>query len=386
MYLDLNIPWPTHHLNYLLQQSSKKSKQTHSNPSKSHQTNIDIWHGISPQEKQNLRDLVECAIKLGYSVIAFNLIIPQSLDPLLLAPHFPFPDDQPPFADLDPRTCSNSNSNHFDKTILQLSRLTLVMDEKGPSGAKGVFGFASSQATYLSQYSILSLMPLDSVAFSHACLSLSTPSPTGIDLISLDLASSSKLPFQMQLSTVSQALKNHVLFELNYSPTTSANRYLSYSSTNFPIVASSTNCRRNLVSGAKDLIRVTNCGKGLVISSGAKTWSELRSGDDVVNFMNVVGISHEFAKKATTANPKAIVSKARSTRLTHKGVISNPIVVVSSLVNSESSTSLSSKDHGHINKNDGPLKRGFASTDSQTTSDSFVEDFKPSKRIKNQSS
>ncbi|OAV96718.1 hypothetical protein PTTG_07674 [Puccinia triticina 1-1 BBBD Race 1] len=331
MYVDLNIPWPTSHLACLLQTTatSRKGKQKatakSSTPGAAPSINaLDIWRGVSSEERDRLRELVECAIRLGYSVVAFNLVVPQSLDPLLLLPHFPFPGDAPPFPELDPRTASANGST---KTVLQLSRLTMVMDEHVAGSGKGVFGFSKSQAGYLSRYSLLSAMPLDAASFAHACLSLSAPSPTGIDLISFDLGSSPKLPFHMPLSTVSNALKHGVLFEAIYSPTTSRNSFPAHSSTGFPVSASSATCRRNLVSVLKEIIRVTNCAKGLVVSSGAKTWAELRAAGDVINLLNVLGLSHEHGRNALATNPKSLVSRAMSTRQTHKGVISNPLIV-----------------------------------------------------------
>ncbi|KAH9450246.1 hypothetical protein Pst134EA_026953 [Puccinia striiformis f. sp. tritici] len=345
MYVDLNIPWPTSHLNSLLQTvaTTRKGKQkaTHlaagSGPSSTSNNTLalDIWRGVSKEEQDGLREMVQCAIRLGYSVIAFNLVIPQSLDPLLLAPYFPFPSHAPPFPELDPRTVNPNNTN--SKTVLQLSRLTMVMDELIAGSGKGIFGFSKSQATYLSRYSLLSAMPLDAASFAHACLSLSAPSPTGIDLISFDLGSSPKLPFHMPLSTVSNAIKHGVLFEVIYSPTTSRNSYPSHSPTGYPIQVSSTTCRRNLISVLKEIIRVTNCAKGLVISSGARKWAELRAAGDVINLLNVLGLSHEHGRNALTINPKSLVSRAMSTRLTHKGVISNPIIV--SFNSSDSSSS-----------------------------------------------
>ncbi|PLW16804.1 hypothetical protein PCANC_05364 [Puccinia coronata f. sp. avenae] len=328
MYVDLNIPWPTRHLGYLLQGTgtSRKGKQKMaSNPSPSGNTGaVDIWRGVSSEDRARMRETAECAIRLGYSVIAFNLIIPQSLDPLLLGPHFPFSGDAPPFPDLDPRTADNTSGS---KTVLQLSRLTMVLDEHVAGNGKGVFGFSKSQASYLSRYSLLSALPLDSASFSHACLSLSAPSPTGIDLICFELGSSPKLPFNMPLSTVSNALKHGVLFEAIYSPSTSGNSVLAHSPTGFPVPATSSSCRRNLVSVLKEIIRVTNCAKGLVVSSGARSWAELRSAGDVTNLLNVLGLSHEHGRNALMTNPKSLVSRAMSTRQTHKGVISNPVIV-----------------------------------------------------------
>ncbi|KAA1122091.1 hypothetical protein PGTUg99_026676 [Puccinia graminis f. sp. tritici] len=134
----------------------------------------------------------------------------------------------------------------------------------------------------------------------------------------------------MPLSTVSNALKQGVLFEAIYSPTTSLNSFRSHSSSGLPVSASSSTCRRNLISVLKEIIRVTNCAHGLVVSSGATRWAELRAPGDVINLLNVLGISHENGRKAMTTNPKMLVSRAMSTRQTHKAVISNPVIVSSS--------------------------------------------------------
>jgi len=360
MYVDLNIPWPTSHLAYLLQTtaSTRKGKQkagNHGTGGGGNTATLDIWRGVSREERERMRETVDCAIRLGYSVVAFNLIIPQSLDPLLLLPHFPFNGDAPPFPELDPRT---ADPTHDTKTVLQLSRLTMVMDEQVAGSGKGVFGFSKSQAGYLGRYSLLAAMPLDAASFAHACLSLSSPSPTGIDVISLELGSSPKLAFHMPLSTVSNALKHGVLMEAIYSPATSREGLQAYSPMGFPVqTTSAPNARRNLVSVLKEMIRVTNCAKGLVVSSGARRWAELRSAGDVINLLNVLGLSHEHGRNALTTNPKSLVSRALSTRQTLKGVISNPLILAA-----DSSPSVPAKRPPPA---DPPLPRPDAAHDSE---------------------
>lgn len=98
---------------------------------------FDVRQFSNPRPAQLMRSAT-----VGYSVIAFNLVIPQCLDPLLLAASFPFPLTEPPFPDLDPRTASEETLRS-GKTVLQLSRLTMVMDAKVVGGGKGVFGFVS---------------------------------------------------------------------------------------------------------------------------------------------------------------------------------------------------------------------------------------------------
>lgn len=147
----------------------------------------------------------------------------------------------------------------------------------------------------------------------------------------------------MPLSTVSNALKHGVLFEAIYSPSTSREGLQAYSPMGFPVqTSSSPNSRRNLVSVLKEIIRVTNCAKGLVVSSGARRWAELRSAGDVINLwspfssilllaplhtymrssttliicsccslrLNVMGLSHEHGRNALTTNPRSLVTRA----------------------------------------------------------------------------
>lgn len=394
MYVDLNITWPTSHLSYLLpstsnhhhhqQQQQRKSKQRSTQPSSLNSDQTDVWLGVSDEERKRLRSLVDCAIRLGYSVIAFNLTIPQNLDPLLLAPHWPFTSDHPPFPDLDPRTCSIPKKNNYENTILQLSRLTMVIDENVVGGGKGVFGFSASQANYLSRYSLLAVMPLDSTAFSHACLSLSPPTPSGIDIITFDLASSPKLPFNMPLSTVSQALNHGLHFEFIYGPSTNPNQILSYSPIGFPILISSINSRKNLISGIKELIRVTKSGQGLIISSGANRWIDLRAGDDLINLCNVLGLSHEYGRKALTMNPKLVVSKAFSTRQTHKGVIPTPMVMITTTHENPGMTQKVDSQSQNVLETMGSQKRivEVSSSDLGEGQSKMMEVHRPKKKMK----
>ncbi|KAA1110830.1 hypothetical protein PGT21_032534 [Puccinia graminis f. sp. tritici] len=74
-----------------------------------------------------------------------------------------------------------------------------------------------------------------------------------------------------------------VLFEAIYSPTTSLNSLHLHLSCGLPVSASSSTCRRNLISVLKEIIRVTNCAHGLVVSSGAARWAKLRALRDVIN-------------------------------------------------------------------------------------------------------
>ncbi|KNZ63902.1 uncharacterized protein VP01_10877g1 [Puccinia sorghi] len=155
-------------------------------------------------------------------------------------------------------------------------------------------------------------MPLDAASFAHACLSLSSPSPTGIDLISFELGSSPKCEWTERFeedkrnlgvlflcwcfgSTVSHAVVDGL--ERTPSSTVCFSRRSTVPPPLARILAHGLPRPDLLVSVLKEIIRVTNCAKGLIVSSGARRWAELRSTGVV------------------------------STRQTHKGVISNPLIV-----------------------------------------------------------
>lgn len=72
---------------------------------------------------------------VGYAAIAFNVTAPlSSYDASTIGNYVPCYNQLPVFPDLDSRTADTSKGQ---KTCLQLSRLTVVLDEKSISGGKG---------------------------------------------------------------------------------------------------------------------------------------------------------------------------------------------------------------------------------------------------------
>lgn len=167
---------------------------------------------------------------------------------------------RPPFPHLDPRT-----SKSCKRGLTQLSRLTLILDQE--SMAKSGSGFVASNSNALQQYDILAVCPTSEAAFQHACITLSELKPFSIDIISLDLAASPRLPFHLKRSTVGAALANGVVFEISYGAA---------------LDGSDGSARRNLISGSREVLRVTN-GQGVIFSSGAKEALGLRGPYDVMN-------------------------------------------------------------------------------------------------------
>ncbi|KAI3626186.1 hypothetical protein CBS9595_001547 [Malassezia furfur] len=171
-------------------------------------------------------------------------------------------------------------------------------------------GFVTANSNALLQYDLLSVMPLTDAAFQHACITLSELKPFSVDIITLDLAASPRLPFHLKRSTVGAALANGVVFEITYGDALDPSR----EARDVPTA------RRNLFSNARDLLRVTN-GKGVIFSSGALAAMSLRAPYDVMNLATLMGMTATSAKDTLSATCRSLMIRAQ-TRQTFRGAVS----------------------------------------------------------------
>lgn len=135
----------------------------------------------------------------------------------------------------------------------------------------------------LLSYDLLSVRPTTEATFSVACLSLAELKPFSIDIISLDLSASSRLPFFLKRSTVGAALANGAVFEVCYGDALAQPESNTGGAESLARMEEETERkRRNVISGARELMRVTN-GRGIILSSGASQLLGIRGPYDVVN-------------------------------------------------------------------------------------------------------
>ena len=78
--------------------------------------------------------------------------------------------------------------------------------------------------------------------------------------------------------------------------------------------------KRNLISNATQLIRVTR-GRGLIFSSEAKNVLGIRAPSDVINLASVWGLGTEKGKDGLTKEPRSVVEFARLKRQSFKGIV-----------------------------------------------------------------
>ncbi|KAJ4341123.1 RNA-binding RNA processing protein rpp1 [Ascochyta clinopodiicola] len=146
-------------------------------------------------------------------------------------------------------------------------------------------------------YDLVAARPTDERTLQQACHSLD------VDIISLDLTRRFEKHFKFPM--LGAAIARGIKIELCYSQ---------------GILSSDPQAKRNLISNATQLIRVTR-GRGLIFSSEAKSVLGIRAPSDVINLASVWGLGTEKGKDGLTKEPRSVVEHARLKRQSFKGVI-----------------------------------------------------------------
>ncbi|KAL6774159.1 RPP30 [Auxenochlorella protothecoides x Auxenochlorella symbiontica] len=237
------------------------------------------------------RERLATCLRLGYGVAAICSKVVAPLD----ATH------KCHFEPMDPLSLRNAHSKA--KTALnavlqlgrtfgqleQLSRLTVVAED-GPQAQ-----LACTFEAVTSTYDILAIQPQSEKTLALACTSLP------VDIISLDLTK--RLAYRFKPSTIAAAMARGVYFEVCYSA----------------LLRDSTT-RMQFISNVAALVRETR-GRGILLSSGARTVLDLRRPVDVVNLGGLLGLTQQQAQHAVTRAPQEVLRHARA-RKAHRGVLS----------------------------------------------------------------
>lgn len=149
-----------------------------------------------------------------------------------------------------------------------------------------------------SAYDILALRPTNEKTFLAACVSLSEQS-----IISLDLAS--RFQFHFRPKPFMTAINRGIKFEICYGQ---------------PLGNKDNHARRNFISNVMAVVRATK-GRGLVISSEAKTVLGVRAPADVENLMVVWGLNRDRGSKAMCVAPRSVVVNEGMKRRSFRGVV-----------------------------------------------------------------
>lgn len=146
-------------------------------------------------------------------------------------------------------------------------------------------------------YDLVAARPTDERTLQQACQSLD------VDIISLDMTKKFEKHFKFPM--LGTAIARGIKIELCYSQ---------------GILSSDPMAKRNLISNATQLIRVTR-GRGLIFSSEAKSVLGIRAPSDVINLASVWGLGTERGKDGLTREPRSVVEYARLKRQSFKGIV-----------------------------------------------------------------
>ncbi|KKP04859.1 hypothetical protein THAR02_03037 [Trichoderma harzianum] len=232
------------------------------------------WSPATPTDR--LLQTLTTAHSLGFATVALNHTL-----------ELPFPaNPTTPFPALPSSSSSSSDSNKLPHV---LHRATLPLADPAASNYR--------LPSLVSVYDLLAIRPLTEKAFQNACLTLDIP------IISLDMAQ--HFPFYFRPKPCMAAVSRGVRFEICYSQALSA---------------ADPRGRANFISNATNLIRATR-GRGIIISSEAKSAFGLRAPADIVNLFNIWGLQSEKAMEGLRTIPRSVVVNEGMKRDGFRGVI-----------------------------------------------------------------
>ena len=146
-------------------------------------------------------------------------------------------------------------------------------------------------------YDILALRPTTERAFLAACQSLAEHS-----IISLDLTV--RYPFHFKPKPLMTAINRGIRIEICYSQG----------------VGGDAGARRHFIGNLMAIFRATR-GRGLVISSEARSVLGVRAPADVVNLMAVWGLGREKGEEGLGVNPRSVVVNEGLKRSSFRAVV-----------------------------------------------------------------
>jgi ribonuclease P/MRP protein subunit RPP1 len=131
-------------------------------------------------------------------------------------------------------------------------------------------------------------------------------------MISLDLTA--RYPFHFRPGAFKTARARGIKFEICYA------QAVQDGGTALGGGGSTTERRRNFISNVLAVVRATG-GRGLVVSSEARSVLGVRAPADVTNLLAVWGVPGEWAKEAVTVSPRSVVVNEGIRRTGFRGII-----------------------------------------------------------------
>lgn len=275
------------------------------------------WSPTTPALE--LEHTLRFAKNLGYDVVALNhqitnTSIPNQPNPItnpipqLTPPHSSFPGGAT-LPSSKPGTVTNLSTTAASSSITTTSsssrlptvlrRATITITDPATTNYR--------LADFTRSYDLVALRPTNEKAFSWACLS-TTEAPA---LISLDLTTF--LGYHIHHRTAMAAVHRGSRFEICYSQVLGGSLVGSGGGLD-------ARARSNFIGNVLSLVRATK-GRGIIVSSEAKSALGLRGPADVVNLLAVWGLGPEKGTEAMGVGARAVVVNEGVRRRGFRGVV-----------------------------------------------------------------
>ncbi|KAI0188067.1 RNase P subunit p30-domain-containing protein [Astrocystis sublimbata] len=267
----------------------------------------------------DLERTLRFSASLGYDVVALNHTIGAPVPPIVTNP-LPIYDPPSATATVISSSSSTSPSTVQPKLPTILRRATLVLSESAQN---------HRLPQLVSAYDILAVRPVTDDSFQSACLKLDE-----ISIISLDLTV--RQPFTLRPKPCMAAVARGVRFEVCYSQVLQgpAPAHIlgskgskdggggggSGGHTGGAGTIVDARARATFIGNVSSLIRATR-GRGIIISSEAKSVLGLRAPADVLNLLNVWGLSSDRATEGIGPLPRGVVVNEGLKRSGFRGVV-----------------------------------------------------------------
>ncbi|KAK3398110.1 RNase P subunit p30-domain-containing protein [Sordaria brevicollis] len=273
------------------------------------------WSPTTPVS--DLERTLKFAKNLGYDVVALNQTItgniPTSPHPIIN----PIPQLTPPHPSF-PGGGSSTSGNPSTRTTKTTTNLSTTASSAVPPSSSSSLPTVLRRVTltvtdpsttnyrlldFARSYDLLALRPTNDKAFSWACLSTTEPPA----IISLDLTQF--LGFHIHHRTAMAAVHRGTRFEICYSQAFASGNNVD-----------AQRARSNFISNVLGLLRATK-GRGIIVSSEARSALGLRGPADVINLLAVWGLGPEKGTEALGTGPRAVVVNEGVKRRGFRGVV-----------------------------------------------------------------
>ncbi|EEB09694.1 RNase P and RNase MRP subunit p30 [Schizosaccharomyces japonicus yFS275] len=224
-----------------------------------------VWPSLGVKDV-NLKKTVMMLEKLGYKAVALNFQFDGKLQGII---HNPIPKELFP-----------------DQKIKVYSRITVTLE----STPQNRILHDSTK-----EFDILAVRPIGEKLLQHACTDLE------VDIISLDMTQ--RLPFYLKHTMLGVAVTRNVALEVSYAAG-----------------LRDSSARRYVINNAASLTRATR-GRGILVTSEARSPLECRGGHDVVNLATFWDMKQDNARKAIGEFARAVLLHADSRRNTYRGIL-----------------------------------------------------------------